>query len=251
MLQSVMSSQQRLHQTAEVLATIGSAVVRAEAALRAPPTAAGRGTGPRPPLVTATSSAEKASAGGTRALAASLDTSFNSTFSAALSVANARGLDGTFLFAGGDGAAPFARDGSFRGAPSTTILSIDGAPPSLVISGSALTAAAPFALAVDVLPELARALAATTGSDGRKRNRCRAQLQRATHQITFVQSKLAHAIAVLAGATSVIEDAIAGSDPSGPGNPKDDPAHLAQAFGAIEAARSLAERTLAIFPTLT
>jgi hypothetical protein len=231
MLQSVMSSQQRLHQTAEVLAAIGSAVVRAEAALRAPGSVSRRGTGPRRPLGSGADSGPKES------------------FPALLGLANARGLDGGFLFAGADGAAPFASDGSFRGTLAPTILTLEGAPPALVISGSALTAAAPFALAVDVLPALDRALTVTSAT--RQRELCMDQLQRATQQITYVQSKLAHAIDVLAGATSVIEDAISTSAIAAEHDSSINASHLAQTFGALEAARSLAERTLAIFPTLT
>lgn len=223
-LQSVLASQTRLLQATEAVAIIASAVAHADASLRrrsSTPTA-----GPGAPLPSELSSA-------------------------ALEAANLRGTDGTFLLVGDHaGAPPFAANGTFVGAAAmTSLIIVPGPPPGLAVAASALTSAAPSTNGmqpVDILPLLDR-LGRTPPA--RPAPELQDQLLRAASQLAHLQSKIALALSVLSDAAMLGEERL----PQRTARSERGAARavlLPQTFGAIEAARSLAERTLALFPLL-
>lgn len=227
MLQSIHTSQVRLLQTTEVIAEIASAVAHTDAILRRRPMGlpSSNQAGPAPTI---------------SELAAT-----------ALEAANQRGSDGAYLLVGASpSAAPFAANGAFLGgAAATALVSVPGPPPGLGVAAATLTAGAPSALgappAVDILPLLTRAARSNGELSGRAS--LHEQLQRAASQLAHLQSKLALALSVLSDAAAVAEEHVPASFAAIPDSSSVDAGQLAQTFGAIDAARSLAERTLAIF----
>lgn len=224
LLQSIHASHQRLSQTAEALSVLAGAVVSAELALRQHLDAA-RGVGP--PM------SGSAGAG---------------IMTMALHAANARALDGGYLFCG-TSEAPFSAEGIYQGPASSGLLVVlPATPSSLAISSIALTGLAPLTAAVDIIPRLARAQAACGSSNPRVLETCYEPLAAAAAHLQLLQARVAAALAVLADATNVTEEAMPARSSLADSEPEQHPAQLAQTFGALEAARSLAERTLAIFP---
>lgn len=218
LLQSIHQSRQRLQQTSEALAAIAGALATTELAVR--------DLLERKPRVPHPTSA----------------------MSLALAAANARTPDGGFLFPGTGADPPFASDGGYLGPSSTGIIVVlPGPPPCLAVPAAALTCLASVPSAGDVLPRLARAQNACTSATPRALESCREPLAAATHQLTHLQARVATALTVLSDATLLTSE-ILPDRPSLPTDSTTDPALLAQAFSDLEAARSLAERTLAIFP---
>lgn len=222
-LHSVQLSQTRLLQTTEAVAMIASAVAHADAAQRR------RALAP---------------------LAAPGAPSLSELVAAAFEAANLRGPDGGYLLVGDHGAnPPFAANGTFAGAAAmTSLIIVPGPPPGLAVAASALTSAAPVSHGmqpVDILPLLDRLARAP----GPSRSGAEAQelLLRAASQLAHLQSKIALALSVLSDAAAIGEERL----PQRAKLPERGHAraqHIPQTFGAIEAARSLAERTLALFP---
>ncbi|MBK7539820.1 MAG: hypothetical protein IPI49_31605 [Myxococcales bacterium] len=229
MLQSIHTSQVRLLHTTEAIAVIASSVAHADAILR------------RRPLGMMASSATTS---GTPLL--------GDLVLSAIEAANTRGPDGSFVLVGANPQiAPFSGGGVLlAGAVSPTFVTVLGPPPGLAVSAAALTAAAPAPGAtatVDILPLLVAA--ARANGDLHAAAPLHERLQRAASQLAHLQSKLALALSVLSDAAAIAEDL----EPAPPALAEPaavDSGQLAQTFGAIEAARSLAERTLAIFPAL-
>jgi hypothetical protein len=248
MLQSIHASLQRLAQTAEALAVLASAIATAETAVRQhlaaaaghPPAAqihaapllggpppSGRASSPTSPPVNL--------AGGVMTLA--------------LHAANARALDGSYLFTGSGGDPPFSADGSYRGTSSgTVVVMLPGPPPHLAVAAASLTCLGPLPTAMDVLPRLARAQAACGAGTTSGLEACRGPLAEAAAMLVHLQARVDAAQAVLADATSVTAELVPPRVVL-EAEPEHRSAQLAQTFGALEAARSLAERTLAIFPS--
>jgi hypothetical protein len=226
LLQSTLSSQQRLVQTGEALNVIGTALLTAELSIRQHLEAAASGAQPPPGAIAA------------------------GVMTLALHAANARAIDGSYLFGGNSaGDPPFASDGSYLGPSTSNLLIVMPTPPSpLALTAASLTSLAPLAGAVDILPRLARAQAACGSTNPRILEACRAPLAAAAAQLTQLQDRVASALAVLADATRVTEEALPARILLPESDPELNPGQLAQTFGALEAARSLAERTLAIFP---
>lgn len=224
-LQSIATSQTRLLQATEAVAVIASAVAHADATLRRRSSGlnASHGSPALPELV-----------------------------SAAIDAANLRGADGAYLLIGDHAASPpFSANGTFLGAAAvTSLIIVPGPPPGLAVAASALTSAAPTSNGlqpVDILPlldHLARApLSARLSAESQD------LLLRAASQLAHLQSKIALALSVLADAATLGEDHLplrAKRAERGATRA----VQLPQTFGAIEAARSLAERTLALFPLL-
>jgi hypothetical protein len=224
LLQSNHASQQRLVQTGEALSVIASAVSSVEQTLRQHLEAATAGA--PPPAAS---------------LAAGVMT-------LALHAANARAIDGTYLFCGTQDA-PFAPDGTYLGPSTSSLLVVQPSPPSvLAIAAAALTSLAPFRAPVDILPRIARAQAACGSTNPRTLETCLAPLSAAASQLALLQQRVTSALTVLAEATNLTEAALPARSLT-ESEPEHNPSQLAQTFGALEAARSLAERTLAIFPT--
>lgn len=223
LLQSIHASQQRLTQTAEAITVLIGAVVSAELALRQL-LDAHRGAAPQPPA--------SASSG---------------IMTLALHAANARAFDGGYLFCGTE-APPFSTEGVYLGAVNSSLMVVLPTPTSLAITSMALTSQAPFPAAVDVLPRLARAHAACGSTNPRVLETCYEPLAAATAHLQLLQARVAAALAVLTDATFVTEEAMPARAALPESEPEQHPSQLAQTFGALEAARSLAERTLAIFP---
>ncbi len=168
----------------------------------------------------------------------------------ALHAANARALDGSYLFTGSGGEPPFSADGTYRGASaSSVIILLSGPPPHLALAAAALTCLAPCPGAMDILPRLARAQLACDTNSPRALEACRAPLADAAAHLALLQARIAAAQAVLADATGLTSEVVPARAPFGEVEPEQPAAQLASTFGALEAARSLAERTLAIFPT--
>lgn len=217
LLQSIHASRQRLMQTADALASIAGALASTELTVR--------------------ELLERRTA---RPL---------SSLAHALGAANARASDGSFLFPGTGSDPPFASDGSYLGPFSAgVVVVLPGPPPCLAVPAAALTCLAPAPSAGDVLPRLARAQTACQTGSQRALEACREPLAAAASQLSYLQARVATALSVLSEAIPLTADALpAGraplaADPAEPGR-------LAQVFSDLEAARSLAERTLAIFPT--
>jgi hypothetical protein len=226
MLQSLLSSRQRLQLSAEALAIIAAGIACAEATLRVPTTRA----------------AARPSAGAEGA--ADL---LGAAFVAALQAANSFGPDGAYLLSSHHGA-PFGSDGRCDGSATPgDIIIIPGPPPGLAVSAAALTCAAIAPRSIDVLPALGRARTASVG-DARIRAACFEDLERAAAQLAYLQSKVTLALIVLSDAIEFAEATVTSRTVDQ--EPADHVAQLAGTFAAIEAARSLAERTLAIFPSV-
>lgn len=230
MLQSIHTSQVRLLQTTEAIAMIASSVAHADAILR------------RRPLGLPTSAATAVSP------------PISELVRAAVEAANMRGADGSFLLVGANpSAAPFSNHGAFLGgSAATAMVTVPGPPPGLGVAAATLTAQAPSSTAtpppVDILMLLARA--ARTSGDPRAAAELHEGLTRAASQLAHLQSKIALALSVLSDAATIAED-MAPYALATLGEPAAvDAGALASTFGAIEAARSLAERTLAIFPLM-
>lgn len=222
-LRSVVASQTRLLQATEAVAVIASAVAHADATLR-----------------------RRASALASNHGAPSLVELVN----AALEAANLRGSDGSYLLVGDHAASPpFAANGAFLGAAAmTSLIIIPGPPPGLAVAASALTSAAPSSngpLPVDILPLLDRL---ARPSSVRPAPDLQELLLRAASQLAHLQSKIALALSVLADAAALGEDRLPQRAKLAERGPRT--VQIPQTFGAIEAARSLAERTLALFPLL-
>lgn len=224
-LRSIQASHARLLQATEAVAVIASAVAHADATLRR-------------------RSAALAAASGAPSL---LD-----LVSSALDAANLRGSDGSYLLVGDHAAnPPFAANGAFLGAAAmTSLIIVPGPPPGLAVAASALTSAAPTGNGtqpVDILPLLDRL--ARAPAQARPAAEVQEQLLRAASQLAHLQSKIALALSVLADAAALGEERRPQraklSERSAARS-----AQVPQTFGAIESARSLAERTLALFPLL-
>ncbi len=226
-LHSIATSQTRLLQATEAVAVIASAVAHADATLR-------RRSSSLPPSPGAPALTE--------------------LVSAALEAANLRGADGSYLLIGDHAASPpFSANGTFLGAAAlTSLIIVPGPPPGLAVAASALTSAAPSnngPQPVDILPLLDRLARAPLSA---RPPESQDLLLRAASQLAHLQSKIALALSVLADAATLGEDRL-------PRHPKraeraerglNRTVQIPQTFGAIEAARSLAERTLALFPLL-
>lgn len=213
LLQSITASRHRLILTAEALATLANALAATELAIR-------ELLDRRPP----------------RPLNA---------LALALAAANTRTPDG-YLFTGTT-EPPFAPDGAYLGPSSAgVIVVLAGPPPCLSVPAAALTCLAPAPAAGDVLPRLARAHTACLSAAPRALEACREPLAAAALQITYLQSRVASALSVLSEALPLTSDLLPTRPSLTPDSP--DASLLAQAFSDLEAARSLAERTLAIFP---
>lgn len=227
-LQSIATSQTRLLQATEAVAVIASAVAHADATLRR-------------------RSSSLTSSPGAPALA--------ELVSAALEAANLRGADGSYLLIGDHAASPpFSPNGAFLGAAAlTSLIIVPGPPPGLAVAASALTSAAPSnngPQPVDILPLLDRLARAPLSA--RPFPEAQDLLLRAASQLAHLQSKIALALSVLADAASLGEDRLlrhpTRAERAERGMTR--AVQIPQTFGAIEAARSLAERTLALFPLL-
>jgi hypothetical protein len=112
---------------------------------------------------------------------------------------------------------------------------------------AALTCLATAPSAGDILPRLARAQAACVSANPRALAACREPLAAAAAQLAYLQGRVESALAILTEALSLTSDVVPASHHS-LGTETAEPALLAQAFADLEAARSVAERTLAIFP---
>jgi hypothetical protein len=219
LLQSIHTSRQRLMQTADALATIASALAAIE--------------------LTARELYERRAA---RPI---------STLAVALAAANSRASDGTFLFPGTGSDPPFAADGSYLGPISAAVVIVlPGPPPQLAVPAAALTCLAPAPSAGDVLPRLARAQLACHSGSPRALEGCREPLAAASSQLAYLQGRVASALTVLSEAIPLAADSLPVGRAPLPAADSADAGRLAQAFSDLEAARSLAERTLAIFPTV-
>jgi hypothetical protein len=231
MLYSFHISRNRLIQTSEALGVIAASLEHAEATLLSAPLEHPRLHSPNPRY---------------NAVIDALDLS--------LRAANARDDNGGRLFAGAPSSdAPFASDGSFRGVHHcSAIVAVAGPPPALAVAASALTRHAATGDPVDILGLLSHAITICNHSEEAARTACRVGLRRASAQIVVLQDKLALAISLLADASSVVENTTpVGRTALVDGEMERTSAQLSHTFGAIEAARSLAERTLAIFPSLS
>ncbi len=267
MLQSIHASLQRLAQTTEALSVLASAIATAEATVRqhlaattnatspagpgtripppnGPPNGAGGPIYPGPPLRHAAAPPRRA-----QALSSPPINLASGVMTLALHAANSRSLDGTYLFTGSGGEPPFATDGSYRGTSSSSIVVLlPGPPPHLAVAAAALTCLGPLPSAMDILPRLARAQLACGNGARNSLEACRGPLAEAAAQLAYLQARVDAAATVLADATAVTAELIPARASLSESESDQPTAQLAQTFGALEAARSLAERTLAIFP---
>lgn len=269
MLQSIHASLQRLAQTTEALAVLASAIATAEAAVRqhraastGAPAPASPGTQIHPPSGPSIGPAGPIFYGGPGPAAAASPRAQSPSsppinlaggvMTLALHAANARSLDGTYLFTGSGGEPPFATDGSYRGTSSASIVVLlHGPPPHLAVSAASLTCLGPLPNAMDILPRLARAQLACGNGTLHALEACRGPLAEAAAQLAYLQARVDAASSVLADATTVTAELIPARASLSETETDQPTAQLAQTFGALEAARSLAERTLAIFPSKT
>lgn len=266
MLQSIHASLQRLAQTTEALAVLASAIATAEAAVRqhlaasaGSPSPAGPGTqihppngpsiGPAGPIFAAGPASPPPRAQSPSSPPINLA---GGVMTLALHAANARALDGTYLFTGSGGEPPFSTDGSYRGTSSASIVVLlPGPPPHLAVAAAALTCLGPLPNAMDILPRLARAQLACGNGARHALEACRGPLAEAAALLAYLQARVDDASSVLADATTVTAELVPARASLSEAGADQPTAQLAQTFGALEAARSLAERTLAIFPVKT